>query len=128
MEFDRRASPRHPFFASAELTEIASGARTTARTRDLGANGCYLDTSDPLPRGTIVSIQISHQGQVFAAGSAVIHSHPGMGMGVKFIALESGCSVLLDTWLRQSGTIEARTSDSGQLREGLALMKNLQFD
>ena len=65
MESERRESPRYPFFAAAELTESTSGARLKASTSDLGSNGRYLDTINPLPQGTIISIQITYQGQVF---------------------------------------------------------------
>src|SRR6266852_353159 len=71
MESERRRSPRYPFFAAAELTESTSGARLKASTSDLGSNGRYLDTINPLPQGTIISIQITYQGQVFLAGGVV---------------------------------------------------------
>jgi hypothetical protein len=102
MESERRRSPRYPFFAAAELTESTSGARLKASTSDLGSNGCYLEATHPLPQGTVISIQISYQGQVFAAGGVVAHSHPNIGMGVKFIALESGCAAILETWLQEA--------------------------
>jgi hypothetical protein len=105
MESERRGSPRYPFFASAEVTELTSGARLKASTSDIGSNGCYLDTINPLPPGTIISIQITYQGKVFEAGGVVAHSHPNMGMGVKFIALESGCSDLLGTWLHEAAFV-----------------------
>jgi hypothetical protein len=105
MESERRRSLRYPFFAAAELTEPTSGARLMASTSDLGSNGCYLDTINPLPQGTVIRIQITYQGQVFVAGGVVAHSHPNMGMGVKFIALESGCSVLLETWLHEAALV-----------------------
>jgi hypothetical protein len=99
MESEPRGSLRYPFYALAELTESTSAAPTTAHTSNLGSNGCFLDTSNPLPVGTIVSIQITYQGQVFAARGVVVHSHPHTGMGLKFIALESGCASILETWL-----------------------------
>jgi PilZ domain len=102
MESERRASPRYPFFAPAALTEPTSGARSEARTSDLGSNGCYLEMINPLRPGTVIGIQIIYQGQVFAAGGVVAHSHSNIGMGVKFIALESGCAVLLGTWLHEA--------------------------
>jgi hypothetical protein len=101
MESERRRSARYPFLAAAELTESISGARLEISTSNLGFNGCYLDTIILLPQGTILNIQITYQGQVFAAGGVVAHSHPNMGMGVKFIALESGCASLLETWLNE---------------------------
>src|SRR6266403_5214809 len=99
MESERRRSSRYPFLAPAELIESTSGAQLEAATSDLGSNGCYLDTMSPLSQGTIISIQITYQGQVFAAGRVVAHSHPSMGMGVNFIAFESGCASILETWL-----------------------------
>jgi len=105
MGSERRGLPRYPFFAPAELTELASGARIDGSTSDLGFNGCFLDTINPLPVGTIVNIQITYQGQVFAAGGAVTHSHAGTGMGVNFIALESGCASLLESWLHQAALV-----------------------
>ena len=102
---ERRRSHRHPFFAPAELTESTSGARLEAATSDLGSTGCYLNTINPLPQGTIINIQITYHGQVFAAGAVVAHSHPNMGMGVNFIALESGCAYILETWLKEVAAV-----------------------
>lgn len=105
MESEHRGSPRYPFYALAELTESTSAAPTKAYTSNLGSNGCFLDTINPLPVGTIVSIQITYQGQVFAAGGVVAHSHPNTGMGLQFIALESGCASLLETWLDEAALV-----------------------
>jgi hypothetical protein len=115
MKSERRRSPRYPFLAAAELTDSTSGARLKACTSNLGSNGCYLDTINPLSLGTIISIQITHQGQVFAAGGVVAHLQPNVGMGVEFIALESGCTALLETWLREAAPVEGRTNDAGSL-------------
>ena len=105
MVSERRRSPRYPFFAPAQLTDSTSDARLETATSDLGSKGCYLDTANPLPQGTIVSIQITYQGQVFAARGVVAHSHPNMGMGVNFIALETGCASLLETWLNEVASV-----------------------
>jgi len=101
MEYERRQWSRYQFLAAAELTESTFGARLKASTRDLGFHGCYLDTIHPLPRGTMITIQITCQGQVFVAWGVVAHSQPNMGMGVKFIPREPGCAHLLETWLNE---------------------------
>jgi PilZ domain-containing protein len=105
MESERRRAARYPFLAAAELTKSTSGSRLEVSTCNLGSNGCYLDTTNPLPQGTIISIQITYQGQVFAAGGVVTHSQADMGMSVKFIALESGCASVLETWLNEAATV-----------------------
>src|SRR5262245_11473176 len=46
---DRRTHPRYTFAALAEVLATDSGARTTARVRDLSEQGCYLDTESPFP-------------------------------------------------------------------------------
>jgi hypothetical protein len=102
MESERRGSPRYPFIASAEVTDSESGTLLKARTSDLGSDGCYLDTINPLPQGTIIKIQIDYEGQVFVAKGVVIHLQANMGMGVTFIALETGCADLLKAWLRNA--------------------------
>jgi hypothetical protein len=86
------------------LTESTSGARLEVSTCNLGASGCYLDTTNPLPQGTIISIQITYLGQSFAARGVVTHSQADMGMGVKFIAPESDCASVLETWLIEAAT------------------------
>jgi len=48
---ERRASPRYPFVAVAEVTELSSGARLSARTSDLSLGGCYIDTLKSVMRG-----------------------------------------------------------------------------
>src|SRR5438876_7955085 len=40
---ERREAPLHPFIASAEETDLASGARLSARVSELSLKGCYLD-------------------------------------------------------------------------------------
>jgi hypothetical protein len=104
MEPERRG-PRYPFYASAELTEETSAAPAKAHTSNLGFNGCFLDTINPLAAGTIVSIQITYRGQVFAARSVVAHSQANKGMGLKFIALESGCASVLEAWLDEAALV-----------------------
>jgi hypothetical protein len=105
MEPERRRAARYPFLAAAELTEPTSGARLEVSTSDLGPNGCYLDTTHPLPQGTIISIQITYQGQIFTAGAVVTHSRAEMGVGVKFIALDSGCASVLESWLNEAARV-----------------------
>jgi hypothetical protein len=49
---ERREAPRHPFIASAEETDLASGARLSALVSELSVKGCYLDTLNPFPKDT----------------------------------------------------------------------------
>jgi hypothetical protein len=100
MDSERRQSPRYPFIASAEVMESDSGARLEARTCDLSSAGCYLDMINPLPLGTKVRIQITHQGHAMLVGAVVAHVEPNMGMGVTFTDMEPTVVAALETWLR----------------------------
>lgn len=104
MESERRNSIRYPFIAAAEVTDSETGTLLMARTCDLSSDGCYLDKINPLLLGTVIKIQITYEGQVFAAKSVVAHLKANMGMGVTFIALETGCGDLLKSWLRNAAT------------------------
>jgi hypothetical protein len=105
MKPERRRSPRYPFIETAEVTQPDSGTVLVARTSDISPDGCYLDTINPLPPNTIVEIKVIHRGQLLVAEGVVTHAHPNMGMGVKFITLEKGCAILLDTWLRETARV-----------------------
>src|SRR2546429_5630193 len=64
---ERREAPLHPFIASAEETDLASGARLSARVSELSLKGCYLDTLNPFPKGTRIRLVIFYGGQIFTA-------------------------------------------------------------
>ncbi len=51
---DKRNDPRVPLIAAAEVTEVATGTRLSARTSDLSRTGCYIDTLNPTPVKTVV--------------------------------------------------------------------------
>jgi len=98
-----RKSPRFPFIASAEVTELRSEARLRARTSDLSREGCYLDMLNPLPNGTPLKIQVTHQDGHFDTTGRVVHSQPHMGMGVAFEEVSGLKAQTLDKWLADLG-------------------------
>jgi hypothetical protein len=48
---DRRVAPRYPLILLAEVTDLLSSTKFTARTSDLSRTGCYIDMLHPLPGG-----------------------------------------------------------------------------
>ena len=99
MSSEGRRSPRYPCYASAEITELRTQTRLTARTSELSRHGCYMDMVNPLPLGTTVKIRLIHHEQPFDATGRVIYSQPNMGMGVAFDEIEAGYVVVLEKWL-----------------------------
>ena len=55
---DQRSVRRCPLVASAEVTDLDSGTRLSARISELGVGGCYIDALTPFPKGTRVKLRI----------------------------------------------------------------------
>jgi len=96
-----RRGQRYPFFAAAEVVEIATQIKLNARTSDLGGFGCYMDMLNPYPFGTPVTIRITYHEEPFNAVGRVIYSQPNMGMGVAFETMELPDKKRLDDWLNE---------------------------
>ena len=85
---DRRTHPRYEFTAAVELLAAESGARIETRVRDLSQQGCYVDTSNAFPLGTVTDVRITKGAQLFEARARVVYSRANKGMGLVFIATE----------------------------------------
>jgi hypothetical protein len=96
---ERRDGSRHPFIASAEVIEIASGARFSTRTTDLGPGGCFVDTLVPFEAGSEVRIVVREGRSQFEATGIVVYSQAGLGMGIAFDELEPEQRRALAVWL-----------------------------
>ena len=97
-----RCEPRYPFIASAELMEENSGARMNSRISDLSLKGCYVDTVNPLPDGTLVHLRIFTETHSFEAPATVVHSQAFMGMGMKFREVQPKFEEVLRLWLPET--------------------------
>src|SRR6266699_3878767 len=99
---DRRTHPRYEFFAAAEIAASESGPRMEIRVRDLSQQGCYVDTSDALPLGTVTDVRIIKGSQRFEARARVVYSRATKGMGLVFTTIEPDQLRILETWLTES--------------------------
>jgi len=64
---DRRIHPRYEFVAAVEVVAAESGARIETRVRDLSQQGCYVDTNNALPLGTVTDVRITKGAQLLEA-------------------------------------------------------------
>src|SRR5258708_25995330 len=85
---DRRTHPRYEFTAAVEVVAAESGARMETRIRDLSQQGCYVDTNNALPLGTVTDVRITKGAQLFEARARVVYSRTGKGMWLVFTAIE----------------------------------------
>src|SRR6266849_458859 len=99
---DRRTHPRYEFVAAVEVVAGESGARIETRVRDLSQQGCYVDTNNVLPLGTVTDVRISKGAQLFEARARVVYSRASKGMGLVFTAIEPEPLRTLETWLAES--------------------------
>jgi len=99
---DRRIHPRYEFIAAVEVVAAESGARIETRVRDLSQQGCYVDTNDALPLGTVTDIRIIKGAQLFEARARIVYSRVGKGMGLVFTDIEAEQLRTLETWLAES--------------------------
>ncbi|PYU08642.1 MAG: hypothetical protein DMG34_01360 [Acidobacteria bacterium] len=101
---DKRNDVRVPLIAVAEVTEVASGTRLTARTSDLSRTGCYIDTLNPTPAKTVVLIHLKHAGEELQLHARIVYASPGLGMGARFDEnLSPAQLAVLDRWVAGAG-------------------------
>lgn len=95
----RRSVRRCPFVASAEVTDLESGTRLSARISELAARGCYVDMLNPFPAGTLVTLRILKDEGVFETKAKVAYCHASSGMGLTFTEMSPAQRSILEDWL-----------------------------
>lgn len=95
----QRAVRRCTFVAAAELTDLSSGTRISARTSEIGLGGCYVDALNSFPDGTLVKLRILRDQGVFEADAKVVYYDPRFGMGLAFTDIQPAQKSLLESWL-----------------------------
>jgi hypothetical protein len=96
-----RAVKRCPFVASAEVIEIGTGTKLSARTSEIGVGGCYVDALNPFNVGTAVTLKVVRDQGTFEAKAKVVYSDASFGMGLKFDGLELEQRTILENWLAE---------------------------
>jgi hypothetical protein len=97
----RRSVRRCSFVASAEVTELRSGALLSARTSELAVGGCYVDALNPFPKGTLAGLRILRDQGVFETKAKVVYCDPRFGMGLAFTVMTPNQRSVLETWLTE---------------------------
>jgi hypothetical protein len=99
IEAERRASQRFTLVASADVLDLHSGMRISARVADLSLSGCYMDCLSPLPVGSNMRLRISCNSQTVELKATVRFSHASLGMGVGFAALTPDQLETIGQWM-----------------------------
>lgn len=98
---ERRITIRQPFSSEAHVADSDANIRLRGRCTDLSPEGCYVDTLNPFPTGTIAHVELRTADRVFEAVARVNSSHMGMGMGLCFQDLTPDQISVLMSWLNK---------------------------
>jgi CheY-like chemotaxis protein len=82
---DRRNLSRHTCSLGAEIYRVDSGVPLRCSLGDVSSGGCYLETTETLPGGTLLEIVVRTEELKLRIRGKVRSTHPGFGMGVEFI-------------------------------------------
>jgi len=81
---DRRNLSRRPCCLGAEVYRDGSNVPYRCTLSDISTGGCYVETTEPFPKGTVLTIVVrTHELKLCVAGR-VRSTHPGFGMGIHF--------------------------------------------
>jgi hypothetical protein len=87
------------------MTEVqyeGAGIRAETRISDISLSGVYIDTMSPLPVGARLRLRfVLTKGASISVEGAVVHSEPGIGMGIAFTSLEPEDAKLIEAELDQ---------------------------
>jgi PilZ domain len=97
----KRANPRFSFVAETEMVGLREGTPVVARISELSSLGCYVDTINPVPIGTLLSLRIRYGCSTCEVPGKVIYTHAGYGMGVAFRDVAARQKTTIEGWLSE---------------------------
>src|SRR5262245_35109071 len=96
---NRRSVRRCAFVASAEVTELSSGARLSARTSEQALGGCYIDALHPFPQRALDPRRRVRDQVVFATHAKLIYCDRRLRLFLAFAGTTTDQRSLLEAWL-----------------------------
>ncbi len=95
----QRRFARYSFIAAAEVMSLNTDTRLSSQTSELGMGGCYVDTLNPFPEGTLVRVRIVRDDGSFESSAKVVYILPGFGMGLAFTDVTHEQRLMLEKWI-----------------------------
>jgi len=87
---ERRGDPRFACKVGAELHRAGAAVPNYCSLSDISEGGCYVEMPFPLEGESSVEILVRTGGAKFRMTGQVLSTHPGFGMGVRFVLRDSG--------------------------------------
>jgi len=86
---NRRKDERVPCKLGATISSAGTNTPNHCSLSDLSEGGCYVEMPTPLPGKADVEITVRTSEMKFKVSGEVLSSHPGFGMGVRFVFHDS---------------------------------------
>jgi hypothetical protein len=83
-------------------TDVFINRTISAEGLDLSVDGMYLYTRHQFIVGSIIEVTFSIEGTKIDVSAKVVHSQPGIGVGVKFTELHKDTADKIKSYLRRS--------------------------
>jgi hypothetical protein len=98
MTEEKRKHERLPLVMEASWE--GSGSKSLARTVDISATGCFIDTLGPVEVGETLNLRLTlPDGEYIAVQSVVMYRMPSLGFGVRFTGISDSDRLRLDALL-----------------------------
>ena len=81
---DRRIKSRHACRLGADVYRLGSSVPNRCTLTDISTGGCYVETLQPFPSGTLIEIVLRTEEVKLKLPGRVQSAHQGVGMGVQF--------------------------------------------
>lgn len=91
--------PRYVFVATTELTDPSNESKLSGTVTEISRNGCFVDTVNALPVGTLLNVRITCDQGAFVAKGKINYVQEQIGMGVVFLDPPKDQTEVLDAWL-----------------------------
>jgi hypothetical protein len=84
---NRRRRARHKIDVNLELRDERTNIPMRVSATDISANGCYIESILPLPKGTSLKATVWMGDEKLSTTAIVRTCDPGVGMGIEFMTL-----------------------------------------
>lgn len=106
---ERRRSPRFACSGRARIVSLPfNGGALSGKILDLSLGGCYIETAQPLPCGTLVEVIVQVDASSFRALGQVKDSRDRSGAALEFLQLSAGGRDLLRELVAQLARLRAK--------------------
>jgi hypothetical protein len=108
MTEEKRKHGRVPLVMEASWD--GSGSRSSARTVDISASGCFIDTLGIVEVGETLNLRLTlNETEYISVQGEVVYRMPGLGFGVQFTKVSDSDQLRLDALLNMEAQDTRRT-------------------